>query len=78
MSQKMLKENSKKDVPRKLFRGNLMFASDRQIQKFKPTRVCDLMSLMYVVFFFVENGLPWTDYIDLNMAKDPTLNFYKP
>jgi len=33
---------------------------------------------MYVVHFFIENGLPWTDYIDLLMAKDRSQNYYSP
>ena len=55
-----------------------MFASDRQIQLYKPSRVCDLVSLMYVVYYFVEHGLPWTDYIDLIMIKDRSKNLYNP
>ena len=78
MSQKIVKRNTKKDIPTKVFRGNLMFASDRQIQIYKPTKVCDLVSLMYVVYFFIENGLPWTDYVDLIMARDRSQNLYNP
>jgi hypothetical protein len=33
---------------------------------------------MYVVYFFVENGLPWTDYVDLIMARDQSQNLYSP
>jgi hypothetical protein len=33
---------------------------------------------MYVVYFFVENGLPWTDYVDLIMARDKSRNLYHP
>lgn len=33
---------------------------------------------MYVVYFFVENGLPWTDYVDLIMARDKSQNLYYP
>ncbi len=33
---------------------------------------------MYVVYFFVENGLPWTDYVDLLMARDNSNNLYNP
>jgi hypothetical protein len=73
-----MREGSKKNVPKNIFRGNLMFASDRQIKIFKPSRVCDLLSLMYVVYFFVEDGLPWTDYIDLIMTKDRRKNLYEP
>lgn len=67
-----MRQGSSKDVPTVAFRGNLMFASDRQLEVYKPTKLCDLVSLMYVVHFFIENGLPWTDYIDLMMAKDRT------
>jgi len=31
---------------------------------------------MYVAYYFVENGLPWTDYIDLKMLNDPQTNLY--
>jgi hypothetical protein len=55
-----------------------MFASDRQIQVYKPSKACDVLSLMYVVYFFVENGLPWTDYVDLIMARDKSQNLYHP
>lgn len=33
---------------------------------------------MYVVYFFVENGLPWTDYVDLIMARDKRQKLYHP
>jgi len=33
---------------------------------------------MYVVYFFVENGLPWTDYVDLIMARNQNKNLYNP
>jgi len=33
---------------------------------------------MYVVYYFVEHGLPWTDYIDLIMMKDRSKNLYNP
>jgi hypothetical protein len=33
---------------------------------------------MYVVYFFIENGLPWTDYVDLIMARDRSQNLYNP
>jgi hypothetical protein len=38
--------------------------------------VCDVISLIYVSYYFIENGLPWTDYIDLCMLNDPTVNLY--
>ena len=31
---------------------------------------------MYVAYYFVEFGLPWTDYIDLKMEEDIKLNLY--
>jgi len=39
--------------------------------------VCDVLSLICVCYYFIENGLPWTDYADLRMAKDPSLNLYE-
>lgn len=33
---------------------------------------------MFVVYYFVEHGLPWTDYIDLIMMKDRSKNLYNP
>ena len=38
--------------------------------------LCDIFSLLFVAYYFVENGLPWTDYIDLKMEVSPTLNLY--
>jgi len=35
-----------------------------------------VISLIYVAYYFVENGLPWTDYIDLMMLNDPKVNLY--
>jgi hypothetical protein len=29
------------------------------------------MSLMFVANYFIEQGLPWTDYIDIQMEKNP-------
>ena len=55
-----------------------MFASDKQLDNYKPTKACDVASVMYVVYFFVENGLPWTDYVDLIMARDKSQNLYNP
>ena len=55
-----------------------MFASDKQLDNYKPTKACDVASVMYVVYFFVENGLPWTDYVDLIMARDKSQNLYSP
>lgn len=54
-----------------------MFSSVNQLKKHKPSILCDVVSLMFVCYYFVENGLPWTDYADLKMAKDPTLNLYE-
>jgi len=36
------------------FRGNLMFASDRQVSLRKPTRYCDLMALAVLAYFMVN------------------------
>jgi len=54
-----------------------MFSSVNQLKKHKPSILCDVVSLMFVSYYFVENGLPWTDYADLKMAKDPTVNLYE-
>lgn len=53
-----------------------MFSSEIQLQNYKPTFVCDVISLIYVAYYFVENGLPWTDYIDLMMLNEPNVNLY--
>lgn len=53
-----------------------MFAGDQQLLNFKPTKVCDIISLLYVAYYFVEGGLPWTDLIDLRMEQNPDLNLY--
>lgn len=47
------------------------------MKKFKPSMVCDVFSLICVCYYFIENGLPWTDYSDLRMAKDPSINLYE-
>lgn len=39
--------------------------------------LCDVFSLICVCYYFIENGLPWTDYSDLRMAKDPSINLYE-
>lgn len=38
--------------------------------------LCDIYSLCFVAYYFVENGLPWTDYIDLKMEASPDVNLY--
>lgn len=53
-----------------------MFSSEIQLQNYKPTYVCDVISLIYVAYYFIESGLPWTDYIDLMMLNNPTVNLY--
>lgn len=53
-----------------------MFSSTQQLQNYKPTMLCDIFSLLFVAYYFVENGLPWTDYIDLKMEVSPNLNLY--
>ena len=53
-----------------------MFSSVHQLQQFKPTMLCDVLSLFYVAFYFIENGLPWTDFIDLQMEQNPNQNLY--
>jgi hypothetical protein len=47
------------------------------LKKYKPSLLCDVLSLIYVCYYFVEDGLPWTDYADLRMAADPNLNLYE-
>lgn len=54
-----------------------MFSSTQQLKKYKPSMLCDVFSLICVCYYFVENGLPWTDYADLRMAEDPDLNLYE-
>lgn len=51
----------------KCFRGNFMFSTKEQLMNNKPTPLCDVISLFYVAYYFIENGLPWTDYVDLLM-----------
>jgi serine/threonine protein kinase len=75
MSQK-LPQKGVENKPNPFFRGNFMFSSENQLQNYKPTIACDLISLIYVAYYFVENGLPWTDYIDLCMLNDPSVNLY--
>lgn len=38
--------------------------------------VDDVISLLYVAHYFVEFGLPWTDFIDMRMESDPFVNLY--
>lgn len=45
--------------------------------QYKPTMVDDVMSLMFVAYYFIEHGLPWTDYIDIQMEKNPCVNLYE-
>jgi hypothetical protein len=39
--------------------------------------VDDAMSLLFVAYYFIEHGLPWTDYIDIQMEKNPCVNLYE-
>lgn len=36
-----------------------------------------MFSLICVCYYFIEDGLPWTDYADLKMAKNPKINLYE-
>lgn len=62
----------------KYFRGNLMFASDHQLNKYHPNKFCDLISLVHVAYYFIYKSLPWTRYIEAIMSKDKSLNKYYP
>ena len=54
-----------------------MFASVNQMRKYKPTKVCDVFSLLCVCYYFIEDGLPWTDYADRKNSQNPNLNLYE-
>ena len=60
----------------KYFKGNFLFASTTMLRQMKPTPVDDYLSLMYVAWYFVKHGLPWTDYIDEQMEVNPNENLY--
>lgn len=58
------------------FRGNLMFCSDRQIDKYKPTRFCDLMALILMGYFIIFGEVPSTELANKMLAADPLVNIY--
>jgi len=39
-----------------------MFCSDRQLMLHRPTRLCDLIALVHVAYYFVYKDLPSTEY----------------
>ena len=64
---------------KKKFRGNFMFASIEQIVRKRPTRLCDLYSLLCVAYYFVNGTLPWIDHIDrLIEQRSDSADMYNP
>jgi serine/threonine protein kinase len=55
------------------FRGNLMFASDRQVSLRKPTRYCDLMALAVLAYFMVNEDTPATEQGKKMLWMNPRL-----
>ena len=48
-----------------------MFASIEQIVRKRATSLCDIYSLICLVYFFVNDTLPWLDYIDKKAQLEP-------
>lgn len=76
MSQKLPQLN-KQNRRAPFFLGNYMFASTMQLKKYAPSKLCDLFSLMCVCYYFTDNELPWTDFVDEKMAQDPSVDLYE-
>jgi len=55
------------------FRGNLMFASDRQVSLKKPTRYCDLMALLLLAYYMVNEDTPATELGKKMLWMNPLL-----
>ena len=49
---------------KKVFRGNLMFASIGHIVRSRPSQLDDIYSLLCVAYYFFVGTLPWIDYIE--------------
>lgn len=55
------------------FRGNLMFSSDQQIKKGKPTRYCDLLALLNMAYFIIYEEVPASEAAQEQLWRRPNL-----
>ena len=53
--------SSKKIKQRKSFKGNFLFASFDHISFGRADKIDDLISLVYLAFYFVHGSLPWEE-----------------
>ena len=42
------------------FRGNYMFCSEAQLNRFSPTEYCDLLALVVIAYEFIFMNIPYT------------------
>jgi serine/threonine protein kinase len=55
----------------KSFQGNLLFCSDMQLKNYVPTEFCDLISLVSVAFYIINNEVPSTILGQEKLKKNP-------
>jgi len=78
LCQKMPPPGQKNNIRNKSFRGNFMFCSDRQLERYKPTVFCDLVALLNVAYYFIHKETPSTEFATLTMLAFPKKNIFQP
>jgi len=49
-----------KEYPRKVFRGNFLYASERAFLKMNQYAKDDIQGLLYMLIDMLHGGLPWS------------------
>ena len=64
-------------------KGNLMFATADHLIRKRSSQIDDILSLLYVAYYFIYDTLPWIDFIDTMHEKQfiahngININFYE-